>query len=220
MDFLSARRTMADNQIRTYGVTNLALLAAFESVPREAFVPAEQRAIAYTDASITIATADTTRTLMPPLVVGRMLQAAEIRAQDKVLVIGGATGYVAALISTMTSQTVTLLEDGEAMTALAKTTLAAAGYDHVSVIKGALAHGHEAGAPYTLIVIEGAIETEPSGLVSQLAEGGRLLCVVGSGRAGRVTLFTKQAGGLSGHVVFDAAAPMLADFRQPAEFVF
>ncbi len=220
MDFASARRTMADNQIRTYDVTSIPLLAAFETVPRECFVQPDQHPVAYTDAPLMVNVPGAARTLLPPLVVARMLQAADIKADDKVLVVGGATGYGAALVATFTAEPVTLLEDSEAMADLAKASLSAAGSDHVNVITGALAHGHSAGGPYTLIVVEGAAEAEPSSLFAQLAEGGRLICVVGFGRAGRVTLFTKRAGVVGGRIIFDAAAPMLADFRQPAGFVF
>lgn len=219
MDFAAARRTMVDNQIRTYDVTDAALLAAFEAVPREIFLTPAQAAAAYADLSLPVVAGETRRLLLPPLVLARMLQSAEVSAGDTVLLIGGGSGYTGALLETL-GCSVTLLEESDAMATVAREALVRAGAEHVSVVSGDFAHGHAAGAPYSLIFVEGAVETVPEALFGQLGENGRLACVVGTGRSGRVTLFSKRGGSVSPRIVFDAAAPLLAGFRREPGFVF
>jgi protein-L-isoaspartate(D-aspartate) O-methyltransferase len=219
MEFAAARRTMVDNQIRTYDVTNKAILSAFETVPREVFVMPEQHVVAYGDLPLTVTAGNAARVLLPPLVLARMLQEADLKASDKVLLVGSGTGYAAAIAASVGAN-VTLIERSEAMAAAARTALAAAGAEHVAVIAGDFSHGHDASEPYSLIVVEGAVETVPEALAGLLAEEGRLICVVGEGRSGRVTLFIRHDGGLSGKAVFDAAAAPLPEFRREPGFVF
>jgi len=219
MEFAAARRIMVGNQIRTYDVTQPAILSAFETVPRELFVMPEQRVVAYGDLALTVTAGQTARVLLPPLVLARMMQAAGLKAGDKVLLVGGGTGYAAAIAASVGAEP-TLIEDSEAMAEAARKALAAAGAEHVKVVAGDFAHGHDGAGPYSLIFVEGAVESVPEALAARLADEGRLICVIGKGRSGRVTLYVKHDGKLSGKAVFDAAAPLLAEFRREPGFVF
>jgi protein-L-isoaspartate(D-aspartate) O-methyltransferase len=94
------------------------------------------------------------------------------------------------------------------------------GCGNVQVVAGRLAAGHAAGAPYDLIVIEGATEVVPTALLEQLADGGRLACILGRGPAGKATLYRRSDGDIGSRPIFDAAAPLLPGFAQPPAFVF
>jgi protein-L-isoaspartate(D-aspartate) O-methyltransferase len=89
-DYAAARRNMVDSQLRTNRVTDEALLAAIAHIPRERFVPPTLSGVAYIDEDIPLGNE---RYLMEPMVLGRMIQAAEIQPSDSVLDVGCATGY-------------------------------------------------------------------------------------------------------------------------------
>ncbi|MBI1981303.1 MAG: protein-L-isoaspartate O-methyltransferase, partial [Methylocystis sp.] len=102
------RHTMVERQLRPYDVTDVPLLERFLSVPRELFLPDSLAPLAYSDLAVTVKSAGgRKRSLLPPLVLARMLQAAEIKATDKALDIGGA-GYSAALLSGLAEKVVAL----------------------------------------------------------------------------------------------------------------
>ena len=90
----------------------------------------------------------------------------------------------------------------------------------VVLAQGALIDGARAEAPFDVIVVEGAIEQTPETLLSQLAEGGRLVAVMNDGPQGKATLFLKEHGGIGRRAVFDAATPVLAGFKKMMGFVF
>src|SRR5262249_12089414 len=112
------------------------------------------------------------------------------------------------------------LEQDEALAQQARATLSQLGRANAKIVIGALARGCPIEAPYDLIVLQGATEVVPEALASELKEGGRLVCVLGSGPSAKAMLFRKVANEASGRVIFDAAAPLLPGFAKPAAFVF
>jgi protein-L-isoaspartate(D-aspartate) O-methyltransferase len=225
--FAAIRRNMVDTQLRTYDVTNKKLLDAIESVGREFFVPDAMRGLAYLDQPIVLSVGEKeTRTLLTPMVLARMLQAAEIEPGLRILDIAGGSGYSAAVMAAMGAD-VTMLESSNAMADLAKKALTSAGIPiaanmnkGILIQSGGLSKGLPKADAFDIILINGAIETEPTSLLKQLKDGGRLLAVLGSGRAGRVTLFQKSGDITSKRSILDASAPILADFRQELGFRF
>jgi len=217
VDFAVARRAMVDCQVRPSDVTNLRLIGAMMDVPRERFVPAAQRAVAYLDRDIAVTGG---RMLIKPMVLAKLLQAAEIAEGERVLDVGCASGYSTAVIGKLAGEVVALEED----TALARgagETLAATGASNISVVSGPLATGWPGGAPYDVIVVEGAVETVPDSLLKQLNEGGRLLTVVNSsGLMGKATVYRMGGGHVTAQPLFDASAPLLQAFAKPPAFVF
>src|SRR5665213_547332 len=122
-DFTTARQNMVDCQVRPSDVTDIRILDAMMAVPREAFVPENQRAMAYLDLDLDIsAGASAKRFLIKPVVIARMLQAAEIGDSDRVLVAGTATGYTAALVAQLARQVIAT-ETDSAQAAKAKQVL-------------------------------------------------------------------------------------------------
>jgi protein-L-isoaspartate(D-aspartate) O-methyltransferase len=221
-DLRNARRTMVDSQVRPNDVTNLALIAAMLEIPREAFVPASQAALAYLDRDVPIAEAtesEPARYLIKPVVLARLIQAADPLPQDRVLVVGAGTGYSAAVLSRLTS-TVVALEQNDKLAQQARAALPAVGVGSVTVVDGPLAAGAPASGPYEVILIDGGVETVPGALMVQLSRHGRLVAVVMAGPLGKATLFQMVNGETSGRVLFDASAPVLPGFSKAPAFVF
>jgi protein-L-isoaspartate(D-aspartate) O-methyltransferase len=217
-DYAAARRNMVDTQLRTYDVTSHRLLDAVERVPREAFVPSELAALAYSDQPVAVVAEDgSRRQLVQPMVLARLLQALDVKAGDKALDCAGGSGYGAALLVALGAR-VMAVEETDAMATLMRERLAASGLGDVICRQGAIADGAPADAPFDVIVVHGAAEIEPDRLVAQLADGGRLGIIMGAGRAGRATVFTRSGGVTGRRVVFDAAAAPIADLRRAAEF--
>lgn len=218
VDFLEQRVKMVDGQVRTTDVTDTAILDAMLDLPREQFVPADRRLLAYMDEDIALA-GGAGRFLMRPSPFAKLVQLADIRAGDLVLDVGCGAGYSSAVLSRIAGFVVALESDA-ALAAEARERLAAVGCDNVSVVEGALPSGHAAQAPYDVIVIEGAVDDAPHGLIAQLKEGGRLVAVTGEGNSGRATLWIKEGGLVSSRAVFNAAVAPLAAFRREPAFQF
>jgi protein-L-isoaspartate(D-aspartate) O-methyltransferase len=213
-DFAAARRNMVDGQIRTADVTDLRLLWAFQETPRERFVPAQTVALAYVDFDLPVASG---RSLIKPRVLAKMLQVAGVAATDRVLDVGCATGYGAAVLARVAAQ-VTALEENADLARSARAALA--GSTNVEVVSGPLAAGWTAAAPYDVIVVEGATEVVPETLMRQLAEGGRLVCILGGDQAAKAMLYLRTGDEIGDRTVFDAAARVLPGFAKAPAFAF
>jgi protein-L-isoaspartate(D-aspartate) O-methyltransferase len=217
-DFAQARRMMVEGQIRTNDVTELNLLAAFDEIPRERFVPERWRAIAYLDRDVPV-DATGARYLLKPLVLAKLIQAAEVGEGDRVLDVGCATGYSSAILSKLARRVVALEED-ETLAASAARALAAVGAGNVRVITGTLVDGTPREAPYDIILLNGSTEVAPRALLDQLADGGRLVVVFGRAPIGRGTVYSRSGAHVSAHAEFDAVAPLLPGLSRPPAFVF
>ena len=191
--FSTARQKMVDGQVRASDVTDSRIIDAMLEVPRETFVPENKRALAYLDLDLDVSEgAAAKRYLIKPAVLAKMLQAAAIKATDRVLVVGCATGYAAAVIAKFAGQ-VTAAESAE---------------------------GDPANAPFDVIVLNGATEIIPEQLYGQLRNGGRLVGVFAMSRPPRATIVTRSHGDFGDRALFDAAAPVLSGMERPPAFVF
>jgi protein-L-isoaspartate(D-aspartate) O-methyltransferase len=218
--FATARQKMVDGQVRPSDVTDIRILDAMLAVPREAFVPPNQRALAYLDLDLDISeAASAKRFLIKPLVIAKMLQAAEIKETDKVLVAGCATGYTAALVVRLAAQ-VTAIESDPAQAAKAREVLAQLGLGNVTFGGTAAAEGDPANAPYDVIVLDGATEVTPDRLYRQLKDGGRLVGVFAVTKPPRAMIVTQSRGDFGHRTLFDAAVPVLPGFERLPAFVF
>ncbi len=218
--FSTARQKMVDGQVRPSDVTDSRILDAMLAVPREAFVPANQRALTYLDLDLDVSEgASPKRFLIKPVVTAKMLQAAEIKQGDNVLLVGCATGYAAAIIAKLAGQ-VTATESEPSLAAKAREVLAGLGLANVTVRTTAAAEGDPANAPYDAIVINGATEIVPDRLYGQLKEGGRLVGVFATAQPPRATIVTRSHGDFGNRALFDAAVPVLPGLERVAAFVF
>jgi protein-L-isoaspartate(D-aspartate) O-methyltransferase len=228
--FTIARQKMVDGQVRPSDVTDVRIIDAMLAVPREAFVPPGQRAMAYLDIDLDVSAGRSEtglsetglsekRYLIKPVVTAKMLQAAEIRDTDNVLVVGCATGYSAAIVAKLAAQ-VTATEGDASLAAKAKDVLAGLGFANVTVRAAAAAEGDAANAPYDVIMLNGATEVTPAGLYRQLKDGGRLVGVFAMMQPQRATLVTHSHGDFGTRALFDAAVPVLPGLGRLPAFIF
>jgi protein-L-isoaspartate(D-aspartate) O-methyltransferase len=218
--FSTARQNMVDCQVRPSDVTDFRIIDAMLEVPREAFVPPNQRALAYLDLDLEVSEgASGKRFLIKPAVTARMLQAAEIKDTDKVLVAGGATGYTAAVVAKFAGR-VTATESDPTLAASAKAILADLGIGNVTVRAAAVADGDPADGPYDVIVLNGGTEIVPDGLYRQLREGGRLVGIFATTQPPRAAIVTHSHDDFGHRALFDAVAPVLPGLERLPAFVF
>lgn len=221
------RRTMVDCQVRTFDVTDQALLARMIEVPREMFLPQELAQFAYSDASLEIRPGEhsgTRRVLPPPLVLARLIQSAGIRSTDKVLDVGSAGGYAAAVLAGLCGKVFTL-ESDRLLHEFTRANLYALGLTAVETVCGPHARGVPGKTPFDAIVVDGAVETGLDSLLVQLKDGGRLVTILKSpddpsGRAGKAVVYERADRSASYRTLFDAAAPVLEGFEKAPEFIF
>ncbi|WGR92196.1 protein-L-isoaspartate O-methyltransferase [Bradyrhizobium sp. ISRA443] len=218
--FSAARQYMVDGQVRPSDVTDERILDAMLTVPREAFVPTDKQALAYLDLDLDVAEKGAfKRYLIKPALLAKMLQAADIKNTDRVLIVGCATGYAAAVVARFAAQ-VSATESDSALAAKATAALVQLGIQNATVTAVAAADGDSAGAPFDVIVLNGATEVVPTGLYAQLKEGGRLVGVFALSQPPRASLVTHSHGDYGHRELFDGTAPVLPGFERLPAFVF
>ncbi len=221
-DLSLQRQNMVESQVRPSDVTDRRIPRAMNAVPREAFVSAARRSLAYLDIDLPLdvpGPASSSRVLLAPRTFAKLLQLASIEPTDVVLDIGCGTGYSSAILGRL-AQTVVALESELALAQEATRVLQALGADNVAVIHGSLPVGYPAEGPFDAIVIEGAVASVPDALLGQLKDGGRLVAIVSDGRTGRATLWQRSGSAVSERDGFDAGAPFLPGFEPIRRFVF
>lgn len=221
-DFEALRRTAIDCQVRPFGVTDQRLLASFLETPREKFVPAGQEDLAYSDRELShpLAGGPGARTMIPPIVLARLLQAAEIKPSDSVLDVGGAAGYTAALAARLTGRVVAL-ESDEALARRAGENFAALGLANATALCAPLAEGAAGKGPFDVVVVNGAADVGLEKLLDQLASGGRLVTLKPEAAgAARAFVYRKDGSAISCRSLFEGAGKLLPEFAAKPAFVF
>ena len=212
-NFEHMRRAMVASQLRTTGTNDPRVLAAMGEVPRERFVPAERISLAYADALVPLKPG---RDFNSPMALGRLLTEAAPKAGERALAVAVATGYSAAVLARLVGECIAVEEDAE-LAAAARRNLAGSDVD---LVEAPLTEGHAAGAPYDLILIDGAVEFVPDALVAQLAEGGRLASAVLENGITRLAIGRRAGEGFGMAAFADAAAAILPEFAKPRAFRF
>lgn len=218
-DFNQARLNMIDGQVHPAGVVDTSILQSFGIIPREMFVPEKLQHVAYTDECVDIGQK---RFLMEPIVHAKLLQAVHPRKEDVVLDIGIGSGYSSAVLSSIVTTIIALEKNKRQMD---KATRLWESFDmcNIALIQGKLNEGAPDHAPYSLILINGAVERVPEMLLDQMDIGGRLATVVKEkdNLVGQATLFLKNAdSSVSSKPLFDAGVPYLEGFEPQPEFQF
>ena len=200
---------MVDSQLRPQGVTDQALLEAMGKVERETFLPAEVRPLAYIDRSLALGEG---RFLAPSAVLGQLLTQMMPLPGERALVVGAGTGYSAAVLQAMGLEVIAL-ESSPELAAQARA-------NGLKITEGNLEAGHKTGAPYDIILIDGAVEHIPDTITSQLADGGRLGAAL-SDRGVTRLIVGRKAGGAFGYLsIGDAGVAALPGFTRPRTFTF
>jgi protein-L-isoaspartate(D-aspartate) O-methyltransferase len=221
MDFAAARLNMVESQVRPNGITDQRIITAMSAVPRENFVPKEWRSLAYMDEDVPLtgpASGGPPRYLVEPMAFARLLQLATLEENDRILHVGAGTGYGTAVIAELCQHVVALETNTELADAATSALVKKA---NVKVVKGPLELGWAAEAPYDVILIEGRVGQIPESLLAQLADGGRLVTVLGDPVVAKAVCVTKQGQNISERRGFDATVAELPGFqtKQP-EFEF
>lgn len=208
------RHAMVASQLRTNAVSDQRVLVAMNTLPREAFVPAESRDIAYRDTALPVAGG---RAINLPMVTGRLLTEAYLERGDRVLLIGAAGGYAAAILAQIVAHVVAVEEDA-ALAALAREALA--GVANVELVEAPLAAGHAEGGPYDVLIVDGAIEHVPDALVGQVKAGGRVVTGLVEKGVIRLASGRKSDGGFGLSPFLDSDCVVLPGFAVPQGFRF
>lgn len=216
IDFELARRRMLERQIRPWDVSDERLLAAMAGTPREEYVPATHRNVAYADMNIPLGHG---QVMLAPKLEARLVQALALRPTDKVLEIGTGGGYVTALLAALARQ-VYSVEIVPELAQDARTKLAAHGVQNVSIEAGDAARGWPAHAPYDAVLVSGSMPLLPDSLRESLAPGGRLVVVVGRAPAMEALRLERLEYGWHEESLFETVVPPLANAPEPPRFQF
>jgi protein-L-isoaspartate(D-aspartate) O-methyltransferase len=208
---------MVEGQVRPNRVTDSLIVEAMETLPRELFVPKSLRGMAYVDEDLPIGNG---RFLLQPMVLGRLLQEAQIEPGDVVLDVGCGSGYSTAVIARLANTVIGLESDPE-LVHKATGLLAQMGADNTVVLEGPLSEGHPPQGPYQVIVLNGAAAAIPDGLRRQLSDGGRLVGIEQvSAFMGKAVLISRFGDAFSERELFEAAVPYLPGFEPRPVFEF
>ncbi len=191
VNFEDMRRAMVDSQLRTSGITEAWVLTEMGRLPREDYVPAAQRTTAYMDRAIILGEH---QVLNPPVSTGLLLQTADVLPDDNVLLVGTGNGYVTALLN-QRSANVTAVDAAD------------------------LASANKA-APYSLIIIDGAVEELPDSLMALAVDGARLVTGLVEGAVTRLAKGYVHGGRVALKPFIDSEIAPLAAFARKPEFVF
>lgn len=216
-DIALQRKNMVESQIRPSDVTDRRVTAAMSAIPREAFVPASLAKLAYSDEALHVGP---DAVMLPPTVLARLVQLADIDPADSVLVIGGYAGYAAAIVAQIAKSVVALLPARETATSVTDACRSVS-VDNVTAVAGALSEGWKAQSPYDVIIVEGGVEAMPDAVKAQLPDGGRLVAIEVERGLGHAFLLQKTGEFFVRRDAFQTAAPLLTGFEsaKPA-FVF
>lgn len=218
MDLALARKHMVDSQVRPNDVPDLRLQSAMERLPREAFVPANRRHLAYIEADVPLFDG---RWLLQARDLSKLIHGAAIQPGDLVLDVGCGYGYSSAVMAGLCGVVVGLEED-EAVVAKASETLTGLGIDNAVAVQGNLAQGCAKQGPYDVIVVAGGVATGWDALLDQLKpDVGRMVAIVMERGVGQATLFTRAGNSIGRRRLFEAHPPgVLPGFNHSEGFVF
>ena len=214
-----AQLNMIQQQIRPWDVLDDRVLETLATVPRESFVPDAYRGLAFADIEVPIGHG---QSMLPPRIVGRMLQALGVTSHDNVLEIGTGTGYVTACLARLGGQ-VTGLELYAALADQARANLASLGVDNCEVHSGDGLAAPVGGGPFDAIAVTGSLPAPEAlaGLKQQLKPGGRLFAVVGEDPVMEAVLITRLGeDNFRQMMLFETSIPALVNAPRPRQFVF
>lgn len=217
MELEQARFNMIEQQIRTWDVLDQKVLGLLEQLPRENFVPADYRDLAYADIIIPL---DHSQVMMQPKIEARMLQSLEIHPTDRVLEIGTGSGYVTALLSKAGNHvlSIDILPD---FTQAAKKNLSKFGITNVTLETGDASNGWQANELYDVIAITGSLPILPPVFQRMLNRGGRMFVVTGESPVMEAVLIRRVGEHeWSRESLFETELPMLKNAPRPSQFVF
>ncbi len=221
-DFELQRKNMVESQVRPSDITDRRITRAMLALPREAFATDANRELAYMDRDLPVGSpvaGRPARALLAPRVLAHLVQLLEIEDGDRVMEVGTATGYGAAVLSRL-ARSVIALECDEALAAQARVVLAAQSIDNATVVSGPLPAGWTPEAPYAAILLAGVVQEVPAALLDQLQEGARLAAIVATNGVGHLMQWQRLSGGFASRRVAEVGGPRLPGFERVPGFAF
>ncbi|PCH92603.1 MAG: protein-L-isoaspartate O-methyltransferase [Rhodobacteraceae bacterium] len=215
-NFQEARTAMVDCQVRPSDVTKYPIIEALLAMPREDFVPAAKRSVAYAGEHIALSSE---RILLDARTFSKMLDGLNIQPDELVLDVACGLGYSTAIIAKM-SEAVVAIESDADLAQKASDILMEHAVDNAVVLQGDLTQGNAKNGPYDVIILQGAIETLPDTLADQLKDGGRICAIFSDGNLGECRIGHKSHGRISWRMDFNASAPTLTGFKLKPVFNF
>ncbi len=214
-----SRFNMIQQQIRPWDVMDERVLSTMMEIPREPFIPDAFRGLAYADIEIPLGS---DQRMMAPRVLARMLQALDVRPQDRVLEIGTGSAYGTACLAALGRKVVSIEADA-GLLARARETLQQQGVGNAELREGDGLAGPLEGGPFDVIAVTGSLPSEEplADLETQLADGGRLFVVVGEDPVMEALLITRTGDReLRREALFETSLPALANVPEPVHFSF
>lgn len=216
MNVEQARFNMVEQQIRTWEVLDQKVLDLMAQVPREDFVPAAYRNLAFADTCIPL---EHGQSMMLPRVEARMLQALQVSPSDRILEIGTGSGFVTALLARLGGH-VASIEIHEPLSSSARQRLDAHGVENVDIHTADGSRGWEQSAPYDVIAVTGSVPVAEGKFQNDLAVGGRLFVIVGQEPAMEALLITRNSETQwATDCLFETVLAPLIGVEEPERFV-
>jgi len=210
--FEAARAAMVVSQLRTSGVSDARVVAAMADVPREAFLPESLGALAYRDRTVPLGEG---RGQNPPLATGLLLNEARIAPGERVLVVGAAGGYAAAVAARLAGQVVAVESDA-ALAGIARTAL----NGQAKLVEGPLTDGAPGEAAFDVLIMDGAVGQLPDALVQQLRVGGRIVTGLVDRGVTRLASGVRTDDSFGLRAFADVECVVLPGFEKPDGFKF
>ena len=189
-DASTLRATMVERQLRRRGIADERVLAAMGEVPREAFVPKRYRHRAYADSAIPIGQG---QTISQPWIVASISQALELSGRERLLEVGTGSGYSACVLALLAAEVISI-ERHEQLAHDARQILDSLGRDNVEVVVGDGSRGLPRRAPFEAIAVHATAPAPPATLLTQVADGGRLVVPIALDGADMLTVFRRSCG--------------------------
>ena len=217
MNHDQARFNLVEQQVRPWQVLDPQVLAALGRLPREKFVPANLQTVAYTDTDLAIGQGES---LLAARIDARLAQDAQLKPTDRVLDVGTGTGYMAALLSALCAQVVSVERLPE-LAQSAQARLASMGFTTVQVLERDASQDLTDLGAFDAIILNGSVADVPEALLALLKPHGRLLAIVGDAPIMRVERHTRvNDHDFSMEVLWDIVAPRLSGFAEHSQFSF
>ena len=216
MDAHLENTAMVLGQIKPLSNISPNILEALYEIDRKDYTPVELRDFSYVEKNIHIGK---NRYLLKPAITAKLLSALELENTETILIIGSTTGYSAALSSKI-AETVICIEQDHDLIDFSEKIAIENSMNNIVFIKNEMNKGYPEQGPYTCILIEGAIEEEPSLILEQLAEGGRLVTILNDNENGSAIKYSKINGQITNQFLFSMDAPVLESFKKSKKFNF
>ena len=213
---MDLNKNMVEGQIKPLGKISHNVLEAFLSMPRDQFVPAELKNLAYLEKNLEL---DNDRFLLKPSLIAKIISTAEFEPSDTVLIIGSSTGYSSAILSSI-AETVISIEEDDLLVNFSESAVLNKKIDNVVFLKKDLNEGCPEHGPFNKILIEGAVEKIPKYLFDQLDENGKMIAIISNGDLSEVREYNKVEQNIGSKFLFNCEAPKLKAFNKTDSFNF